>query len=210
MLSHLRKVKEMHIILTKVKVLYNAVFVAKYSFVVIKKDLVESSARVSFQLMHKFSWNLAPGLIYLDKLSREKFSQHFKKYVQKIGNFLICRKFSRKKILNISNFQKLILQKFLFSFYISFYFNRDTRLSRDGAFAQITHTTPNTTCRLSLSKQRFFSTQRQCCLIFYWIELQMLLRCCLIHISIVILRQLFYYVVSIWSIFHSDLHFHYD
>ena len=41
-------------------------------------------------------------------------------------------------------------------------------------------------------KQRFFSTQPQCCLIFSWIELQMLLRCCLIHISIIILRHFLY------------------
>ena len=36
-------------------------------------------------------------------------------------------------------------------------------------------------------KQRFFSTQPQYCLAFSWTELQMLLRCCLIHISIMIL-----------------------
>ena len=37
-------------------------------------------------------------------------------------------------------------------------------------------------------KQHFFSTQTQCCLRFSWTQLQMLLRCCLIHISIIILR----------------------
>ena len=31
----------------------------------------------------------------------------------------------------------------------------------------------------------FFSTQPQCCLTFFWIELQMLLRCWLIHITII-------------------------
>ena len=41
-------------------------------------------------------------------------------------------------------------------------------------------------------KQRFFSTHPQCCLIFSWIELQMLLRCCLIHLSIIIPRHFFY------------------
>ena len=41
-------------------------------------------------------------------------------------------------------------------------------------------------------KQRFFWTQRQCCLTFSWIELQMLLRCCLIHITIIILRHILY------------------
>ena len=35
----------------------------------------------------------------------------------------------------------------------------------------------------------FFSTQHPCCLTILWIELQMLLRCCLIHITIIILRQ---------------------
>ena len=41
-------------------------------------------------------------------------------------------------------------------------------------------------------KQRLFSTQRQCCLTFSWIEPQMLLRCCLIHKSIDILSHLLY------------------
>ena len=61
-------------------------------------------------------------------------------------------------------------------------------------------------------KQRFFSTQPQCCLNFSWIELQVLLRCCLIH-SISILRHFIFtiimslsrprstYVVSMCSIF---------
>ena len=40
-----------------------------------------------------------------------------------------------------------------------------------------------------LNKQRFFLTQPQFCLSYPWIELQMLLRCCLIHISIIILRH---------------------
>ena len=35
-------------------------------------------------------------------------------------------------------------------------------------------------------KQRFFSTHPQCCLAFSWTELQMLLRCYLIHITIII------------------------
>ena len=37
-------------------------------------------------------------------------------------------------------------------------------------------------------KTTHFSTQPQCCLMFSWIELQMLLWCCLIHITIIILR----------------------
>ena len=43
-----------------------------------------------------------------------------------------------------------------------------------------------------LYKQRILSTQPQCCLTFSWIELQMLLRCCLIPISIIILRHFLY------------------
>ena len=43
-------------------------------------------------------------------------------------------------------------------------------------------------------KQCFFSTQPQCCLIFSSIELQMLLRCCLIYTTIIILRHILYLV----------------
>ena len=38
-------------------------------------------------------------------------------------------------------------------------------------------------------KQRFSSTQPQCYLNFSWIKLQMLLRCSLVHINIIILRH---------------------
>ena len=41
-------------------------------------------------------------------------------------------------------------------------------------------------------KQRFFSTQPQCCLTISWTELQMLLSYCLIHISIIIVRHFLY------------------
>ena len=41
-------------------------------------------------------------------------------------------------------------------------------------------------------KQRFFSTQPHYCLTFSWIELQMLLKCCLIHLTIIILRNILY------------------
>ena len=63
-------------------------------------------------------------------------------------------------------------------------------------------------------KQHFFLTQRECCLTFLWTELQMLLRCCFIHMSIIILKDILYlvclgphldiglYVVSMWSIFN--------
>ena len=70
-------------------------------------------------------------------------------------------------------------------------------------------------------KQRFFSTQSQCCLTFSWIELQVLLWCCLIHITIIILRHILYLVYLcpclrlglfmpyLWSTFHFQLNFHY-
>ena len=60
-------------------------------------------------------------------------------------------------------------------------------------------------------KQLVFSAQPQCCLTFLWLEFQMLLRCCLIDINIIILRHLIFtifvsmsrprsiYVVSMWS-----------
>ena len=71
-------------------------------------------------------------------------------------------------------------------------------------------------------KQRFFSNQPQCCLAISWTELQMLLSCCLIHISIIIVRHFLFtvfvfmtsprsiYIVSMRCIFHFHLHFHYD
>ena len=37
----------------------------------------------------------------------------------------------------------------------------------------------------------FFSTQPQCCLTFSWIELQKLIRCWLIHVSVVITRHFY-------------------
>ena len=42
--------------------------------------------------------------------------------------------------------------------------------------------------------QRFFKTQPQCCLTSSRIELQMLLSCCLIYISIIILRHFLYFL----------------
>ena len=55
------------------------------------------------------------------------------------------------------------------------------------------------TCQIFLiirffHKQHFFSTQPQCCLNFWWIEVQMLLRWCLLLISIIILRHFLYLV----------------
>ena len=40
----------------------------------------------------------------------------------------------------------------------------------------------------------FFSTHPQCFLTISWIQLQILLRCCLIHIIIIILRQTLYFL----------------
>ena len=40
--------------------------------------------------------------------------------------------------------------------------------------------------------QRFFSTQLRCCLFFSWIELQMLLICCLIRLRMIKLRHYLY------------------
>ena len=51
-------------------------------------------------------------------------------------------------------------------------------------------------CTRFFYKQHFFSTQLQCLLAFSWIELQTLLRCCLIHSSIIILRNILYLVYS--------------
>ena len=49
-------------------------------------------------------------------------------------------------------------------------------------------------------KQRFFSAQPQCCLIFSWIELQMLLRCCIMHITIIILKYILYLEYLFWCL----------
>ena len=45
-------------------------------------------------------------------------------------------------------------------------------------------------------KQRFFSTHPRWCLAFSWIELQMLLRCCLMHITIII--HFMFYILYIF------------
>ena len=47
-------------------------------------------------------------------------------------------------------------------------------------------------------KQRFFSTHPHCCLAFSWIELQMFLRCGLIHITIIIPLYILYFILSIF------------
>ena len=45
-------------------------------------------------------------------------------------------------------------------------------------------------------KRHFFTTQLRCFLTFTWMELQILLRCCLIHIIISVLRNILYLVYS--------------
>ena len=70
------------------------------------------------------------------------------------------------------------------------------------------------------NKQRFFSTQPYCYLTLLWLGLLMLLSCCLIYITIIILRRIFYlvylcpcpgprsvYVISLWSIFYLQPNF---
>ena len=66
-------------------------------------------------------------------------------------------------------------------------------------------------------KQRLFSSQPQCYLNFSWIELQMLLRCCLIHITIIILRLISYLVylcpcldLGLLMSYLCDLFFHFQ
>ena len=49
----------------------------------------------------------------------------------------------------------------------------------------------NWTTRFFISKA-FFSTQSQCYLTFSWIEIRMLLRCCLVHTIIVMLIHILY------------------
>ena len=75
---------------------------------------------------------------------------------------------------------------------------------------------------LFFCKQRFFQVQPQCSLALSWIELQILLRCFLIHIRIIIpghfifsiLMSLFrsrsVYIVSMWSFFHFYIYSHYN
>ena len=87
-------------------------------------------------------------------------------------------------------------------------------------YVQLDHNDVKFNGPLSLLKYTLFSTQPQCYLTFSRIELQMLLRCCLIHISIIMLRHFLYflylclsrrrpiYVLSMWSNFHFHLNFY--
>ena len=69
----------------------------------------------------------------------------------------------------------------------------------------------------------FISSKPQCCLTFPWIDLEMLLMCCLIHMSVVIMRYFLYLLylypcldlsLFLWYLcdllFHFHLHFHDD
>ena len=75
----------------------------------------------------------------------------------------------------------------------------------------------------TLYKQRFFSAQPQCCLTFSWSEFQMLLRCCLIQTSIIMLWHFLYLLYlcpcqdlglfmlyPCYLLFYFHPHFHYD
>ena len=77
----------------------------------------------------------------------------------------------------------------------------------------------NTRIHAFFCKQRFFQYD----LTFSWIELQILLRCCLLHISIIILRHFLYYLPDLcpcidlglfmsylFPFFRFHLHFDYD
>ena len=71
-------------------------------------------------------------------------------------------------------------------------------------------------------EQHFFSTQPQCCLTFSWIELQVFLWCCLIYITIIMLRCILHlvylcpclglglFMLYLWSTYHFQPHFHYN
>ena len=77
-----------------------------------------------------------------------------------------------------------------------------------------------------LVSKAFFQLSISVTWTFSWIKLQMLLRCCLIHVSIVIMRHFLYLlylcpclsmsrprsfpIAFMWSIFHFHLHFHYN
>ena len=63
-------------------------------------------------------------------------------------------------------------------------------------------------------KQRVFSLQSQCCSTFSWIELKILLRFCLIHVTITMLRHILYLVylcpclgLSLFNFYPNDLFF---
>ena len=68
-------------------------------------------------------------------------------------------------------------------------------------------------------KQYFYSAKPQCCWTFSWIKPKMLLRCCLIYITIIVLRHFMFRifasmsrprsisVASMWPIFYFNLTF---
>ena len=129
-----------------------------------------------------------------------------------IQNSKIVTAFWRKAV-NISNISISILYQYLYQY------QYPTTFITLGKYK----TWKATGVLPALCKQRFFSTQPQCCLTFTWIELQMFLWCWLIHISISIVRHLIFiafvfmsnprsiYVVSMWSFFfHFHFHFCYD
>ena len=52
-------------------------------------------------------------------------------------------------------------------------------------------------------QQRIFSTQPQCCLTFSWIEPKMLLKCCLLHIDMILQRHAIFCLFSSMSTYNS-------
>ena len=106
-------------------------------------------------------------------------------------NKWICTKLLQCKILAITKI--FVFQWFgFFMLYKNFYHMVLTRHSVGKFYSSI--------CILDIVlhaffyKQRFFSTQPPCCLNFSWIEPQMLLRCCLVHISIIIMIHFLYFL----------------
>ena len=59
--------------------------------------------------------------------------------------------------------------------------------------------------RFFFIRYAFFPTQSQCCLTCSWIELQMLLRCCLIHVSSIILKHFLHLLYLGLGLFMSYL-----
>ena len=92
--------------------------------------------------------------------------------------------------------KKMLLFKYIFFFlsqHFSFCFYSKVKDVFFVLMASYLHKKFQRNC-MNFYKQRFFSTQPLCCLTLSWIELIMLLRCCLIHITIIILTHILYLV----------------
>ena len=116
----------------------------------------------------------------------------------------IYEKFTGKHLWQIEKLQCFSLQIYrnktspwllsceFYEFFQNFCFTEHywTITSEPLTVMQSTHKTSHNAFFIKLRIQRFISTQPQCCLTFSWIDLQMLLRCCLIHVSIILLRKI--------------------